>query len=348
MAIVVDMLGLGVIGDGLIPAAHVEEKDAAAARAGTLAVALAERGTTARSFLDRRALENAMAGAVASGGSTNGFLHLLAIAREAGVPLTLDELAAISASTPVLADLVPGGRWVASDLHRAGGTRDADPRADPRRPRRRHRADGRRPHAGGGDRGRAGRRRRGDRRVQAARVALRAARQPRARRLRAQARGHRAAGPPRPGARVRRRALVRGGAALGRGAEGEVLVVRYEGPAGGPGMREMLGVTSSVVGSGLGESVALVTDGRFSGATRGLMVGHVAPEAARGGPIALVADGDVVSIDVDAGRLEVELDEEELARRRAAWSPPPPRFAGGVFGRYGAAVGSASDGAVLS
>ena len=113
MAIVVDMLGLGVIGDGLIPAAYVEEKDAAAARAGTLAVSLAENGTTARRFLDRRALENAMAGAVASGGSTNSFLHLLAIAREAGVPLTLDELAEISARTPVLADLVPGGRWVA-------------------------------------------------------------------------------------------------------------------------------------------------------------------------------------------------------------------------------------------
>ena len=124
----------------MIPAAHVEEKDAAAARAGALAVELAANGTTSKRFLDRRALENAMAGAVASGGSTNGFLHLLAIAREAGVPLTLDELAAISASTPVLADLVPGGRFVASDLWEAGGTAHADPRADPARPRRRRRA----------------------------------------------------------------------------------------------------------------------------------------------------------------------------------------------------------------
>jgi dihydroxy-acid dehydratase len=125
-------------------------------------------------------------------------------------------------------------------------------------------------------------------------------------------------------------------------------VVRYEGPAGGPGMREMLGVTSSVVGAGLGGSVALVTDGRFSGATRGLMVGHVAPEAARGGPIAAVRDGDVIAIDVDTGRLDVEVSAEELARRLAGWSPPPPRFAGGVFARYAASVGSASDGAVLT
>jgi dihydroxy-acid dehydratase len=130
-------------------------------------------------------------------------------------------------------------------------------------------------------------------------------------------------------------------------APGDVLLVRYEGPAGGPGMREMLSVTSSVVGAGLGESVALVTDGRFSGATRGLMVGHVAPEAARGGPLAAIADGDLVKIDVDAGRLDVELPDDELARRLSRWTAPEPRFAGGVFARYAATVGSASDGAVL-
>jgi dihydroxy-acid dehydratase len=127
----------------------------------------------------------------------------------------------------------------------------------------------------------------------------------------------------------------------------DVLVVRYEGPAGGPGMREMLSVTASVVGAGLGESVALVTDGRFSGATRGLMVGHVAPEAARGGPLAIVRDGDSITIDVDARTLEVELDDAEIAERLAAWKPPPARYTGGVFARYGALVGSASEGAVL-
>jgi dihydroxy-acid dehydratase len=128
---------------------------------------------------------------------------------------------------------------------------------------------------------------------------------------------------------------------------GDVLVIRYEGPAGGPGMREMLGVTSSVVGAGLGESVALVTDGRFSGATRGLMVGHVAPEAARGGPLAALRDGDVVSIDVEARSLGVELADDELARRLAAWSPPDGGPTGGVFARYRATVASASEGAVL-
>jgi len=128
---------------------------------------------------------------------------------------------------------------------------------------------------------------------------------------------------------------------------GDVLVVRYEGPAGGPGMREMLSVTSSVVGAGLGESVALVTDGRFSGATRGFMVGHVSPEAARGGPLAAVRDGDVITIDADAGTLDVALSGEELASRLAAWSPPPAPFDFGVFARYRAQVGSASEGAVL-
>jgi dihydroxy-acid dehydratase len=129
--------------------------------------------------------------------------------------------------------------------------------------------------------------------------------------------------------------------------EGEVLVVRYEGPAGGPGMREMLSVTSSVVGAGLGESVALVTDGRFSGATRGLMVGHVAPEAARGGPLAIVRDGDEIAIDVDAGTLTIELADGELEARLAAWEPPPLPYQSGVFARYRLLVGSASDGAVL-
>jgi dihydroxy-acid dehydratase len=129
--------------------------------------------------------------------------------------------------------------------------------------------------------------------------------------------------------------------------DGDVLVVRYEGPAGGPGMREMLSISASVVGAGLGESVALVTDGRFSGATRGLMVGHVSPEAARGGPIAAVSDGDWITIDIDAEQLRLEIDDDELAARLAGWEPPAPRYADGVFARYGALVGSASEGAVL-
>ena len=314
MAIVVDMLGLGVIGDGLIPAAHIEEKDAAAQRAGSLAVQLAENGTTSRRFLDRRALENAMAGAVASGGSTNGFLHLLAIAREAGVPLSLDELAAISASTPVLADLVPGGRFVASDLHAAGGTATLI-----RELIRRGHVDGAAPTVDGrtlaeatADAPEPDGEVIGELKPRGSLYALRGTLAPEGCVMKlagTERRAHR--GPARV---FDSEAACAEALHTGDVAEGDVLVVRYEGPAGGPGMREMLGVTSAVVGAGLGESVALVTDGRFSGATRGLMVGHVAPEAARGGPIAAVRDGDVVSIDVDA-RPARRRDPRRRARR---------------------------------
>jgi dihydroxy-acid dehydratase len=348
MTIVVDLLGLGVIGDGLIPAADLEAKDAAAERAGALAVTLAAQGITARRFLDRRALENAMAGAVASGGSTNGFLHLLAIAREAGVPLTLDELAAISASTPVLADLVPGGRWVASDLHRAGGTATLIAELI-----RRGHVDGAAPTVDGRTLAEATAGAPppdgeviGERKPRGSLYALRGNLAPDGCVLKLAGTERRAhSGPARVFDSEEACAeALRAGEVI----EGDVLVVRYEGPAGGPGMREMLGVTSSVVGAGLGEAVALVTDGRFSGATRGLMVGHVAPEAARGGPIAAVRDGDRVTIDVDAGRLDVDAPAEELARRLAERIVPLPRFTAGVFARYASAVGSASDGAVLS
>jgi dihydroxy-acid dehydratase len=299
-------------------------------------------------LLDRRALENAGAGIVASGGSTNGFLHLLAIAREAGVALSLDDLAAISARTPVLADLAPGGRWVAEDLHRAGGTASlaaelirgghADGAAPTVSGETLAQAAGRAPAPDGEVLGRFAPR--------GKLYALRGNLAPDGCLLKL-AGVERSAhtGPARVFDDEESCAeAVRSGAV----SAGDVLVVRYEGPAGGPGMREMLSVTSSVVGAGLGETVALVTDGRFSGATRGLMVGHVAPEAARGGPLAAIAEGDVVTIDVEAGLLEVEVAAEELARRLAAWTPPPPRFTGGVFARYAAAVGSASDGAVLS
>jgi len=284
---------------------------------------------------------------VASGGSTNGFLHLLAIAREAGVPLSLDDLAAISARTPVLADLVPGGRAVAEDFHRAGGTRTLV-----RMLIEGGHIDGSAPTVDG----------------RTLAEAAADAPQPDGEVIRTvKARGSLYAlhGNLAPDGCVVKlagteRRTQTGPARVfddeqscadairtGQVAPGEVIVLRYEGPAGGPGMREMLMVTSSVVGAGLGETVALVTDGRFSGATRGLMVGHVAPEAARGGPLAAVNDGDTITIDIDAGRLEIEISDDELARRLAAWTPPPPRFTSGVFARYAAAVGSASDGAVL-
>ncbi len=347
MAIVVDFLGLGVIGDGLIPAAYVEDKDAAAARAGALAVSLAERGPTARTFLDRRAIENAMVGVVASGGSTNGFLHLLAIAREAGVEVSLDDLAEISARTPVIADLAPGGAWVAEDLHRVGGTGTlirelvAGGHLDGDAPT----VDGRTLAQAGEEAPPADGDVIGSFKPRGSLYALRGNLAPDGAVLKLVGTERRTQSGP---ARVfdDEQSCIESVRA-GRVNEGEVLVVRYEGPAGGPGMREMLGLTSSVVGAGLGESVALVTDGRFSGATRGLMVGHVAPEAARGGPIAAVDTGDVITIDVDAGRLEVDLSAEELERRLGALAPREPRFTRGVYARYAASVGSASEGAVL-
>jgi dihydroxy-acid dehydratase len=350
MAVALDCLGISTIGDGLIPADASGDKGAAAERAGTLAVRLAGDGPTARTFLDRRALLNAMAGIAATGGSTNGILHLLAIAREAGVPLTLDELAEIGGRTPVIASLTPGGRFAAEDLHRAGGTGVLI-----RELVRGGHIDGTAPTVDGGTLAEATHDRpapdgevlfaveapfkptgalhalRGNLAPDGSLVKLAAAR-----------RFHE--GPARVfDSEEACTDAVRAGVAQ----PGDVLVVRYEGPAGGPGMREMLSVTSSVVGAGLGESVALVTDGRFSGATRGLMVGHVAPEAARGGPLALVRDGDTITIDIDAKRLSIGLDDEELAARLAAWQPPILPAVGGVFARYRALVGSASEGAVL-
>ena len=350
MAVALDCLGLACIGDGLVPADELEAKGAAAERAGALAVRLAGGGPTARRFLDRRALLNAMAGIAASGGSTNGILHLLAIAREAGVPLTLDELADVGARTPVVASLAPSGRFMAEDLHRVGGTA-----ALIRELVRGGYVDGSAPTVGGATLAEAT----SDAAAPDGEVlftveepfkftgalhALRGNLAPDGSLVKLAAGRRYQQGPARVfDSEEACTDAVRAGVVR----EGDVLVVRYEGPAGGPGMREMLSVTASVVGAGLGESVALVTDGRFSGATRGLMVGHVAPEAARGGPLAVVRDGDTITIDIDAKRLTLELGEDELARRLSAWQPPLLPEAGGVFARYRALVGSASEGAVL-
>jgi dihydroxy-acid dehydratase len=348
MAIAIDCLGIACIGDGLIPADELDAKGEAAVRAGALATSLS---VTAQSFLDRRALLNAMAGIAATGGSTNGVLHLLAIAREAGVELTLDDLAEVSARTPVLASLAPSGEFMAEDLHRAGGTR-----ALLRELVRGGFVDGSAPTVEGASLADAalggsppdGKVLFSIQAPLAETGALRVLR------------GNLAPGGSVVKAPGSLRRLHRGPARVFESEEactdavragiiraGDVLVVRYEGPAGGPGMREMLSVTASVVGAGLGETVALVTDGRFSGATRGLMVGHIAPEAAHGGPLAVVHDGDTIAIDVDANTLTLDVTDAELSARLAAWSPPPTPPLAGVFGRYRALVGSASDGAVL-
>ncbi len=349
MAVAVDFLGLGApFGAGVMPALH-GHKNAAARDAGRLAVDAARRGARPSTLIDHRALRNAAAAVSSTGGSTNGVLHLLAIAAEAGVPFDLEEIHAISAATPVLASLKPGGDWLAADLHRAGSTPalaaallaagaiDGDAPtvtgqtlAELARPTGDERVvagPGAAPFKPGGALAVL----RGNLAPDGAVVKL-AGSEPR-----------RHEGPARvfDGEGAAQAAIL-----AGEVRAGEVVVVRGEGPAGGPGMREMLAVTSAIVGRGLGADVALVTDGRFSGATRGLMVGHVAPEAVRGGPLALVADGDRVIVDVAQRLLEVDVSEEELAARRAAWAPAPRELPAGVFRKYAAAVGPASRGAV--
>ncbi len=351
MAVALDCLGLARIGDGLIPADDDEAKGAAAEAAAALAVRLVRDGVTARRFLTHRSLLNAMAGVAASGGSTNGVLHLLAIANEAGVPLSLDELAEIGERTPVLASLTPSGTHTAEEFSRAGGSATLI-----RELIRSGHIDGGAPTVTGAslaestaqaaepdgevlfDAGQPFR-------TSGALYALRGNLAPDGSLVKVSGTTRRRhSGPARVFDSEEACAdAVRSGSATA----GDVLVVRYEGPAGGPGMREMLSVTASVVGAGLGDSVALVTDGRFSGATRGLMIGHVSPEAARGGPIALVQDGDTISIDIDAKTLSLGLADDELAARRATWEAPDSPLAGGVFARYRALVGSASEGAVL-
>jgi dihydroxy-acid dehydratase len=351
MAVVLETLGISIIGDGMIPAVALEEKRAAAERAGALAVGLATQGPSARAFLDRRALLNAMAAIAATGGSTNGPLHLLAIGHEGGAALELDELTAVAARTPVIASLAPTGRWVAEDLHRVGGVGAVIAELI-----RAGHLDGAAPTVEGGTLAE----------VTAAapapdgQVVFPAARPFKSSGALFSLRGNLApqgslvklagTGRRRQSGPARVFDSEEDGAAAVRGGEvraGDVIVIRYEGPAGGPGMREMLSVTASVIGAGLGESVALVTDGRFSGATQGLMVGHVAPEAARGGPLAIVCDGDEITIDLDARTLSIDLADAVIAARLAAWAPPPPAYDFGVFARYRACVGSASEGAVL-
>jgi dihydroxy-acid dehydratase len=348
MGLALEFLGIAPLGSGMVPADDLDERRRAAAAHGALATQLT---TTARAFLDRRALRNAMAGIAATGGSTNGLLHLLAIAREAEVALELDELVEISARTPVIGSLTPSGRYVATDLNEVGGAPVVIAELI-----RAGLFDGDAPTVGGTTLAEGS--------AQAAApdgavvhtvaqpykppgglVALRGNLAPEGAVVKvsgAEMRRHE--GPARV---FESEEACSAAIAAGAIVAGDVLVIRNEGPAGGPGMREMLSVTSAVVGAGLGESVTLVTDGRFSGATRGLMVGHVSPEAVRGGPIAALREGDRIAVDVDRAELRVDVADDELARRLAAYDPPAPPFRTGVLGRYCALVGSASQGATL-
>jgi dihydroxy-acid dehydratase len=347
MATAVDFLGIGPIGLGSVPAMDPGKAEAGRA-AGRLALDVLERGVLPSSLVTRDALENAIVGVAGTGGSTNGVLHLLAIADEAGVELDLDDFDRLSASTPVVTSLSPGGRYVAGDLHRAGGSAAVMKRLLAHLHADAPTVDGRTlaEHAAAA----------ADPDGDVIAPVTRPFKEAGALRI---LRGNLAP----DGAVVKvaghERPLHRGPARVfdseaacqaavydGLVRPGDVVVVRNEGPAGAPGMPEMLSVTSAIVGRGLGESVALVTDGRFSGATRGLMVGHVAPEAARGGPIAVVRDGDIVTVDVDARLLEVGVSEQELASRLRVWSPPAPRVERGVLAKYARTVSSAARGAV--
>jgi dihydroxy-acid dehydratase len=353
MAMAFEMLGISPMGASMVPAQDGRKGDAAE-EAGRLVVETLRRGVRPRDIITRPALENAIAAVTASGGSTNGVLHLLAVAREAGVPLSIDDFDRISDRTPLLCDLKPGGRFVAVDLHRAGGVALLARRLQEAGILH---ADA--PTVTGqtvGEHARAATEADGQEVVRpldrplkptGGLAILRGNLAPEGCVVKLaghERRHHR--GPARvfESEEEAMAAVVAGGV-----QPGDVVVIRNEGPAGGPGMREMLAVTAAITGVGLGEHVALLTDGRFSGATHGFMAGHVAPEAARGGPIAAVRTGDEVTIDVDARRLDVALGEDEIRARAAAYRPPAPDGeVGPVLRKYARLVGSASEGAVTA
>jgi len=350
MALAIEFLGLSPPGYATIPAED-PRKDDASRVAGGLVIELLNKNLCPRDVVGRVSFENAIAGVAATGGSTNAVLHLLAIAREAAVPLALDDFDRVSRRTPLLADLKPGGRFVAVDLDRAGGTRlvaqrliagkffdgatrSADGAAWVEHAARAEEASGQevvRPLSA-------------PLRPTGSLVILRGNLAPDG--CVVKVAGHERLRHRGPARVFDREEDAFAAVNAGKIRAGDVVVIRYEGPRGGPGMREMLGVTAALVGRGLGESVALVTDGRFSGATRGLMIGHVAPEAAVGGPLAALREGDPVSIDVDERRLDVDLSAQQLAERTRSWSAPPPRYERGVFAKYTALVSSAAQGAV--
>jgi dihydroxy-acid dehydratase len=350
MATACEFLGITPMGSGGIPATD-PDKEVAARQAGGRVMALLREGLTPRDILTRPALENAITSVVATGGSTNAVLHLLAIAREAGVALSIDDFNPVSDRVPLLADLKPTGRFVAVDLYRAGGQRLLAQRLASLSLLHEEA-----PTVSGRTIGAEAR----DAEERPGQLVVRPAAQPISPtgglvvlrgNLAPDGCVVKVAGQDHLGHRGPARVFDAEEAAFDavrRGVvqPGDVVVIRYEGPRGGPGMREMLGVTAALVGAGLGDTVALLTDGRFSGATRGLMAGHVAPEAADRGPIAALRDGDIVVFDVGARRLDVELTGDEIARRLAAWHPPAPRYRSGVMAKYARLVWSASMGAV--
>lgn len=352
MAMVCEFLGIAPMTISSVPATNTG-KAAAGERAGELVLDLLRKNITPSQIITKTAIENAIAAVAATGGSTNAVLHLLAIANEAKIPLSIDDFDRISAKTPIIADLKPAGRFVATDLFAAGGTaliakrmieagllkpealtvtgktigQEAEAAKETPKQEVIHSAKNPLKPTGG-------------------LVILKGNLAPEGCVIKVAGHDYQT---------FRGTARVFDGeeaafAAVDKGQikAGDVVVIRYEGPRGGPGMREMLAVTAALVGAGLGESVALLTDGRFSGATRGFMVGHVAPEAARGGPIAAIADGDTIVFDIPNRRLDVGLTDEQIKQRLADWKSPTPRFTSGVMAKYAFLVSSSSRGAVTA
>ena len=352
MAMVCEFLGLSPMGSASVPALDARKPEVAQA-AGANVMELLSRDLRPRQVLTRDAFENAIASVAATGGSTNAVLHLLAIAHEAGVGLSLADFDRISERVPLLADLKPGGRFVATDLYHAGGTGLVAKRLD---------------EAGllHGSALTVSGRSIGDEAKAANETAAQEVVRPLGRPIKStgglvilkgnlapegcvvKVAGHEHLHHRGPACVFDSEEAAFAAVQHGRIRAGDVLVIRYEGPRGGPGMREMLGVTAALVGAGLGDSVALLTDGRFSGATRGLMAGHVAPEAASGGPIAAVRDGDVIVFDVERRELRVELSDEEIRKRLASWNQPEARYRTGVMAKYARQVSSAAQGAVTN
>ena len=352
MSMVMEFLGLSPAGLNGIPAED-PKKDEAARKVGELVMTLVHHDIRPSSIVTKRSLENAVAAVAATGGSTNAVLHMPAIAAEFGIPFTIDEFSAVADRTPLIADMRPGGRYLAADMYEAGGvaivmqellkknllhgaekTVDgrtiakiaADAVATPGQPVVKSIETPIKPFGG--------------------LTILKGSLAPDGCVVKLaghERRDHR--GPARVfNSEVECFKAVRDG----KIAEGDVVVIRYEGPVGGPGMQEMLSVTGAIQGLGIGEKVSLITDGRFSGGTHGLMIGHVAPEAAVGGPIALVEEGDIIVVDVDAKELNLEVAPEVLAERRARWTAKAPNYTTGVLAKYAALVSSASEGAITN
>jgi dihydroxy-acid dehydratase len=352
MATAMEIMGISLMGTAGVPAED-PEKDRVAFEVGRQVVEILKRNILPSQIITRKSIENAIVSVAASGGSTNAVLHFLAIAREMNIPLEIDDFHKLSAKTPLLCDLKPGGKFVATDMHRAGGIRLLAKRL----------LDAKLLHA---KQKTVSGKTIGEEAASATEAPDQAVIRPLSNPIKKTGglvilRGNLAP----EGCVVKvaghERMLHSGPARVfdceedafaavqkGKIKAGDVIVIRYEGPKGGPGMREMLGVTAALMGAGLGDSVTLMTDGRFSGATRGLMAGHVAPEAAVGGPIAALKNGDLITFDIKARQLSVALSDKEIKARLKKWKAPEPRYKSGVMAKYARHVSSASEGAITS